>query len=436
MRHLKLPALILTIILLLCGCQSAASDDKPVFEPTDELIIYIPPYSDYWLKPIINKYEAMYDIEVTTVDLSDSYETYKERVNAELMASEGTDIIFPQFMLMNVQKTMENEIFMDLQPYFDNDEDFAEDDYLIKAFESGKYNGKLYIAPISFTFPAYTSSEQKLNELGFEWSSAQDTASFINQISQLTSKAQENKSFKQMLNSKNRRHRLIAQSGIEFIDYKEKQVCNDEASIKALFESLKNYFPIDYNPDGIIRGDNIGYKHLLDNEYYFDDSISADDHVAVASVLKTNGGYVIEALRGMDGLIHAQIQNSAAVRANSKNKMNAYNFIKLLLSEDIQSTYRLVGMPVHKKALGLTAYRGQITYTTGRNLGDFITTQLEKEEIEDLIVLFCSADKYHHYDITIEEIISETMLPYFQDKQDYDTCFSELKSKLNLYLYE
>jgi len=61
---------------------------------------------------------------------------------------------------------------------------------------------------------------------------------------------------------------------------------------------------------------------------------------------------------------------------------------------------------------------------------------LEDKEVKKILDTLYSADIYYIQDTNITDMVFETMLPYFQDKQDYDTCFAELKSKLSLYLNE
>lgn len=428
--------LILLFSALLSGCKTTIQkEETAVAEPTDELIIYIPPYSDYWLNPIISRFEFLYGIEVTTVDFSDSVETYRDTISAELMSGEGTDIIFPAAMSMNIQKAMENEVFMDLQPYLDQDTTFNKKDYLIETFETGKLDDKQYVVPFAYSFYQYISSEVKLKDLGFDWNDAQDITSFLEQISELIPEAQKNATFKQMMSSQNFWCFFFEQSGIEFINYDTNEICKDEELIKEFFEAYKKYFYLDYNSDGIIYSDGIGYKHMLCDEFYFDDAFALRNIISLASYLKTYGGYEMSSLKGMDGNTRAFIQMSAAVRANSKNKLNAYNFIRLLLSEETQAG-NLVGMPIHKESLEKKVYEEHSIYTTGKLSEGYTATQLEKKEVNAIIDILYSADLYCYSDDYVTEMIFETMLPYFQDKQDYDTCFNDLKSKLSLYLYE
>lgn len=315
----KVVVLTLVLMMILSGCQVSSSEDKVETKPTDELVVYIPPYADYWINPIIWAFKRQYGVEVTTVNFSnENYKEYGEKVTAELLSGEGPDIIFPNYMFANTHKLMENDIFMNLSPYFEQDKEFYEEDYLIKAFDAGKLGDKQYIVPITFSAPAYISSIEKTNEIGFAWDNAQTVSSFINQISDLLPAAQKNSGFKQMMRSQNWIYYFMDLSGIEFIDYEEKTVCSDEETIKEFFESYKRYFPVDYDESGVIYSDHMGYKHILEDEFYFENFGFMDSLMGTASVLKTNGGYEFVPLRGMDGKIHAELETTVAVRANSK----------------------------------------------------------------------------------------------------------------------
>lgn len=93
-------------------------------------------------------------------------------------------------------------------------------------------------------------------------------------------------------------------------------------------------------------------------------------------------------------------------------------------------------MPVNTKALKTIADKERLSYNSRLNLAGYTPTLLEAEEVDFIFDTLCSADDFRASDSNITHMIFDTMLPYFQDQQDYDICFAELKSKLSLYMNE
>jgi len=428
---------IILMLAMLCGCQSQ-SEEVYTTKQTDELVIYIAPGTEYWIRMAIGKFESLYGIEVTTVDFSKDAAAYADTVSAELMAGDGPDIIFPLRMNMAIAKAMKNDVFLDLTEYFTNDEEFNEVDYLENVFESGKYNGKQLLVPVTFSSETVIASTSQIENIGFSFENVSDIISYLDEMAACVPAAQQNPMFKQMTQNKNRFGVFMNQTGIEFLDYENDIVCEDEDNIRKFFESYKRYFLTDYDPDSAYYITNMGHQNMLSGEYYFYDAFTFDIDAAVraASVLKHNGGYEIKELKSVDGSSIAAIEMVAAVSANSKNKVNAYNFIKILISEYLQNANRFNGIPIRKSSIEKTVKNAQATYTQDLDVNGFIASQLTDDEITEFIDKFSSFDKLYIKNTNIENLIFETMLPYFQDKQDYDTCFAELKSKLSLYLNE
>ena len=58
MRGFKILILILIISLCTCSCQVVKKTENHIdITPTDELVVYIPPHSSFWINPIISEYK-------------------------------------------------------------------------------------------------------------------------------------------------------------------------------------------------------------------------------------------------------------------------------------------------------------------------------------------------------------------------------------------
>ncbi len=136
----------------------------------------------------------------------------------------------------------------------------------------------------------------------------------------------------------------------------------------------------------------------------------------------------------------ANIRGGAmAIRANTENSLNAYNFIKFMLSENVQSDGSIGPnyIPVHKKAIRKIVYAVPALKTVnGIDMVDYGNPALSDEEAEMLIEMLTGIDRFVLGLPVMSTMVQESMLPFFQDEKSYEECFDDLKNKLTLYLSE
>ena len=444
-------SLWLSVLLLLTGCQggaakgSGASGGEPVsMEPTGELVIYRPPFTPDWVSAAIVEFRQVYkDVKVTIEDFSSgdftkNYEEYRDRVTVELLAGEGPDVLFPAYLGMNVSKAMDNRFFLDLKPYLEQDKDFHQEDYLPGVFDGGGAGGGQYIIPLTVQLPIYLSSSQKLEEIGIGEPDSSNTAAFLRQIAGAIPQVEERESFQQMMSSKNYFTLFLMDAGLPLIDYREKAVCTDEEKIRDFFESYKLYYENDYEEGGMLHSDNTGFDALLEGEYYFDQINDFSELLFTAGVLKADGGYTLSILRNMDGNGAVTYNSMAAVRANTKNPVNAWRFIKFLLSETFQSKAQRE-IPVHQEAIRRIAGEWQEKYQTDTVTMDrkgYSNSPITEGELMEMLDFSLLADTSTIPDYTAAQIVLEVMSPYFRNEKSYEACFDELSSRLRIYLDE
>lgn len=137
----------------------------------------------------------------------------------------------------------------------------------------------------------------------------------------------------------------------------------------------------------------------------------------------------------------------AAVRANSPNKQNAYNFIKLLSLKDSSSRSTL------EYDIPLQTERGQ---GFGPYLFRKITTNIEDLDGSIYPARICPGEFTKQYATVLDRVTScslgtarvsgdlsvtaqylnDCMAPYLNGEKDYETCIRDLETKLSMYLSE
>jgi multiple sugar transport system substrate-binding protein len=400
---------------------------------TGDLVIYIPMWSGTYLKQSIEHYQKIYpnvNVIIEDFDTPDAdWLTYSTRVSTELAAGKGPDVLFPSFMFDSDGYKIANAgAFLDLNELIEEDTDFSFDDYVKGMLDSGIYNGKRYIIPTMIEMPTiFIASTQVLDNIGFDRTKTGDMFSFVSEAMRVLPNAQSNPNFRSMFNSK-LWSPMFLNGGIRFVDFETNTVLPDEDELKKLAEIYKPYYDIDNNSSLIIYPeDDRTLRHFHSGAYVFDTLRLMSNHLIQMSEIKTNGNFEIFAVPGIDGKVHAASFNSVAIRSGSANNQNAWNFIKLLLSQEIQRFIHTNDGPVHKDAIILQF----------EEYHDMAVNPLSKSEAEKYIEILYEVDSIKTYEIRpIERFFSEHMRPYFEDKVSWEIAIAGLRNQLRLYVSE
>ncbi len=440
------------LLLLFTGCAKTpdrTEESEPVEGPglddlkaTDSLVIYTYTGADVLDQRRINQFIAIYGVDVEVVRVDGKIPEYTERVMNDLASGSGPDVLFVDDLYSaDIAKIALNGSLLDLTNVLAEDPDFSEEDYVEGAFEAGQFHGRQYVIPLAFEAPVLLSSTEKLDELGFDWDGIETTEDFVENLGLLTPAAEETPGFERMLDSQNRFSQLLITSGITLIDYETGEVLPEEEELREFLEGYKAYFPYDYNETGSTYLVGMGHEGLLSDKWSFWLAPTVSCLTESISILKNAScDYTMHLIPSQTGETVANIRGGAmAIRANTENSLNAYNFIKFMLSADAQSDqFILPGyMPIRKESIQKIIYNAPSMYqNNGYYFYDSENPALTDEEAEMLIEMFTGIDRFVLGLPVMSTMVQESMLPYFQDEASYEDCFADLKNKLTLYLSE
>lgn len=412
--------------------------------PTASLVLYVPVSAEAQIRPLINQYQELYDVEVEVVRVEGDYEVYAERVANDLAGGTGPDVLFLDYLDMDIAKAALNNNFLDLTDILTEDPHFSEDDYLDGVFEAGRFGGRQYTIPLSFFLPLFLSAQTRLEELGFHWDQIETTSDFLEEISRLTPEVQQNVAFNQMLESQNSFWQFDRASGISLLDYEKNTILPDEESLSEYLHAYKAYFPYDYlTQAGMFTGtaSNYGVNDLVRGKFFFwpASMFIADLTWNMDALIEASCGYALSVLPSQTGDIVGSIDGQMAINVNTKNPLNAYRFIKMMLSADVQSSRNplLSYVPIHKEAIK-AIISGTYTFdVAGTTYGGRQSAYLTEEELDTIIETLTEVDRFTQpISSSVSNMMWESMLPYFQDEASYEDCLADLKNKLTLYLSE
>ena len=204
-------------------------------------------------------------------------------------------------------------------------------------------------------------------------------------------------------------------------------------------EAYQKYFPEDYDESGYTYASNNGDRELVSGKCAFwDPSAVTDIQFTMNLMQEKEHEPVVHAVSTQDGGAINPIHIQYAINVNSANTLNAYWYIKFMLSEAAQADeFTITGMPIRKEVLRKSVYEGYAVYTNhGFAVYDYDRTALTTEEADALYTMLTDADFSRRGPYLLFEMLKESMLPYFKGEDSYKNCLAELRSKLTFYLSE
>jgi len=422
-------------------------DDTPFVmqEPTDKLVVYISPYNGYIYTPALNIFREKYphvEIEVIEFGRNDA-DKYFTLLKTELMAGKGPDLILEQPMgggFLDIYKLMDTGIFVDLQPFIDEDSEFNLDDYNKAVLDAGRYRGKRYLMPIQYDSQILLTTQEILDAEGVKVSDLETFDGFIKAITRYNEKYKNNpgktvfkkQSYCAVV------HNVFPWSGIELINYATRTVNFDTPYFKSIVEAMKWSYvgdePTDY--DRIPR--SLSTVPALENQEIFFDlkyGFSYHEfHENYFGLLDKGLTPVFFKYPNIENENNARVDRVIAIPKASKNQINAYNLIKIILSEDIQNDSSIYfPMPPVLKSAAKAQFEEAI-----HGSGNFQALPPLPEEVFnaylDLLINVdtCSLITFTPY----YEIFRRDMGAYFEGKKSFDECVKILENSLQIYVSE
>lgn len=410
-------------------------------EQTDKLIVYTFHMNTFTLKPAINIFKEKYpDVEVEIIDLGDDYDTI---LTTELAAGKGPDLVFAHKSdFPDIYKTMATEIFVDLNEFISRDDEFNLDDYVKPVLDGGVYRGKRYIMPVEYGIPLLTTTQEILDEEGFVPTDFNTFDGFIKTLEQYNEKYKDNPEKSALIDWKHNRINLeyfLQTSGINLIDYEKSKVGTDKTNFKKFIDLMKQLYisdedrkNIDISPlisgiVGMTQGRGLGEQHWLFNNYFT--TTGTMFSVELGYLASNNLKSLMFTYPNINNGVTADIIQFAAIPKSSANQINAYNLLKIILSEEIQAggtesgNYLRLGMPVLKSGVHAKIVRDS-------------WGQLDEETINEYTNLMLNIDSAKIIPNEMYKFLVDEMTPYWEGKQSFDECYARLVSKLELYVSE
>ncbi len=408
---------------------------------TNELVVYSNSMTRSVMTAAVNIFKDKYpDVEVTYENVSD--DAYDDLLKTELAAGAGPDIVYALDTDINdVYKLMLSNIFMNLDGFMDNDDSFKKDDYISGVFDSGVLNGKRYFVPIDFSVHSVITTQEILDEEGLTLDEIKTFDGYIDSIYNYNQKYSEDPDKSALYwnedPDKVEITQLIDSFGSTYIDYENSKVTindTEKENFRTLMDGIRKIYGMPSVERNIIGRD---FEGLIEHRCLYSDSLSVALGMSVITrllpIIEAENTPIIFLPQSPDGSVTGNVYSFAAIPEGAKNKLNAYNFLKIMLSEEFQGgegdtrdtrVEYLSYCPVRKDAV----YK----HITGFRLAENEDPVYIKA-VEDCAELMMSVDNAVLVPYQVEKYIREEMAPYFSGDKDWDECFDRLVNVLTLY---
>jgi len=393
----------------------------------------------------------------TVTDDEKAATDYIQRINTELMAGKGADIL--QIDVIPYYKYADGGYLEDLQQYMDSDPDFNEADYRMNIMDAVKYKNKQYIFPLSiaFSFFAYDTSFftdsqreaiQASNKFTIEQliSIADGAFTGDNYMFGLSGGYQSSSIFGS----------LLAENYTSFVDIANKKAYFDDGRFEQLLLSVNEYVEKGYIKDAaeledvIWAGGEDGFARPNPDErfYYKLESHASllqnfDKELELTNIPYYTPAYGYDkddAIAGIaadyNGGVPCRTYYMYALNSNSKNKAIAWEFIKFLASEEMQSQHEMIGIPVNRNVFR----ENEETHLT---YGGMLQSKLTDDNMEIFNEYIARADEFANMvdtyvirDYRIGRMIDAEVTLYFNGEKSAKDAANALQNKVKLYLSE
>lgn len=447
-RKWRFTTVIVLLIVAVAGtvsCSSRSSKDDDFHD--DSKIKIFTFRNDKLINEAIQQYNRTYsDIEIMAVNF-DNLDEYRKRLSSEVLAGKGPDIIyFNNYTIGSIYKILENGVFHDLQPMIDEDSSFDASKFNTTVFNCGIYKGKRYFIPVTYSIPVFMTSFEILhnNKMNFDMETFSQKQ-FMELVDAFISSAGSKKD-KYLFSHNIDLCDFILSSGLEFFNYEQMKVSVNTPEFK---EVVNNYFRLldCFCPDDV----RDGYKEYGFGMLKSGDCLFLNDKSTLLNTCEIGicTSYFNALLSQEPQLFSFATYNGASdyiaiaedcisINANSKNKHLAYNFIKTILSEPVQSHYSLNYLPVNNNALynNLEKQRESANEKIIYNGIDVILQPLPERFEEKLKYTIDSIVDCEIVDYDIKTLMYASLQPYFEGKRSIEKCIDDMEGKLLLFLNE
>ncbi|WP_165822497.1 ABC transporter substrate-binding protein [Paenibacillus montanisoli] len=410
-------------------------DDKP-----RKIVVSILAATDIY-KQAKEKYEALHPN--TTIELKEfsttgggvisasEVEKYIKSTTTEVLSGKGADLFAFTTVELPIDKYVNKGAFENLDDWINRDAGFDQQQYHMNIMDGSKMNGGLYIMPVEFYLEALYGDAGGIKKAGITIDDKNWTWSQFAEISkQLAGKNGHTYSMgflppEAMINN------LVSDNYNRLIDGANGKASFDTPFFTELLTDVKEMYD-----EKELSGDAVEFtKSYL---YYSLITSPSDYLLRLGMYFKDGKVYQKPHAAEQKSGISFLVTNQIAMNANSEVKRDAWEFMKFLLSEEMQSAgYSGFSMnkAVNEKAIEDVKENGIDKNVAAKGGG--ASAEATDENLEVLRDMLSEASLRNiGYETTVQKIIAEEVKAFFAGQKSADAVAKLIQNRVTTYLNE
>ncbi|MDR9855869.1 ABC transporter substrate-binding protein [Paenibacillus sp. VCA1] len=417
-----------------------AQKDDPV-SGGKKTIVYSMFFPDDRFEQAKKKYEQLHpnvEIDLQTFYTDDAHieadhEKFVQNTNTAMLAGKGPDLLqSAEFVnILPTDNYVKHRLLEDLGDWMDKDSTFRKEDYFGNILDNVRIGKGLYSVPLGFFLEGFAGDENVIAQTGvpindktWSWND------FMNTAKQLT--ASKGSPSALLFGGPENLLSDIAMSNYDlFVDSASRKAHFESAAFTGLMNQVKSMY------------DNQIVSQDMRNPAYFS-TIQINSPWDYLVILRERGEHMKFYIKP-----HAQETNaggyfrpyaSISMNSNSKVKAEAWDFLKFMMSEEIQTSSMVAGFPINKKAYAnqvkqLKAKGTVKTYKEGPLHG--MEIKVDQAKLDQLEALVNGAVHQVEYksDQVRDMIVNESSA-FFSGQKSADDVAKLIQNKVTTYLNE
>lgn len=380
-----------------------------------------------FLTAAAKQFMDIYPDVTITINASEAgtVEDYQTYLNTKIMSGRAEDIIFNSFL--PITKYSEMGVFEDLSGYISMTPEFNDENYFMNVLWAARRDsGEVYVIPYMASFNAIGFSSNLLAEQVDIRNTLEtwDKASFSESMDfarLMIAGTDKRNVFLIHSNELSYAKSLIQDSFDKFIDVEEKKVNFDSTEYIGLLNSVKEF------SDSNLLGTGVDFYN---EEYYFAVSKDYDVQAAYYCLDKEADQTYYMPLGDEEGNVAINVNYCIALNSASDHKDMAWEFVKYLLSEDVQVLPSLHGLAVNRQGFKASVARYHAFYENNSGgvdeaeYGALLDSWMEQINSCDLV------------DAAIWDLINTENEKFFSSTQTAEQTAKNLQKQIDQYFNE